>query len=204
MRGSSRLGGLVLTIALVIGACGSDANKTASPTVTSTESLSASTTNTTSTSSTSGVFTGGSAPVDACKLSEIDISSVVGFTVKKRDGSNESDCIFASPDPFGPGGPPGGGGDSSSAGVEFQVTPFRGGASEAKAAVDEIASPVGANVVEVSGVGDKAYFVDPPNEITGILVFSGTRRVSVSIDTSDQDPTDRREQLVALAKKLLS
>ncbi|MEY2430521.1 MAG: hypothetical protein QOC92_246, partial [Acidimicrobiaceae bacterium] len=140
MRRIVRFGGLVLAIALAVAACGGGGNKTASSATSSSSSTGA------SSSSTSD-----SGSLEACKLSESDVSSVVGFTVKKQDGSGGSSCTFSALDT-----------DSSHVGssVSFNVSPFQGGDTEIKVAADAIASTFKTTAEDVSGVGDKAFFID--------------------------------------------
>ena len=183
LRRRLQLSGLALVLALIIGACGSDEKKSASPAATNAASTAA------STSSSSGR----AASVDACKLSGSDISSIVGFTVVKQDGSSASECTYAAP----------GGGDAVGSTVQFGVTPFSGSAAEAKIAADAVGSPFGVGTEAVSGVGDEAFFLDA-TIFRALVVFSGQTKVIVSIGSLEGDVADRKDQVIALAKKLLS
>jgi hypothetical protein len=185
MMRSARIGGLVLAIALAIGACGGGGNKTAS------SGTSSSSTTGNGTGSSSG---GGNASLEACKLSESDVGSVVGFTVKKQDGSGGSSCTFTALDT-----------DSNHLGssVSFNVASFGGGEAEIKAAAEGIANAFKATTEEVSGVGDKAFFIDA-GIVGELVVFKGTTQVVVAVGGLDKDTSVRKDQTIALAKKLLA
>jgi hypothetical protein len=173
-------------LALVIGACGGGGTKTASSSTASTSSSGS------STSSSSG--TTAAASVEACKLSESDVSRIVGYTVKKQDGSSGNNCSYASLDT-----------DSSHLGasVSFSVSPFDGGAAATKIAADAIASAFSTSPVDIPGVGDKSFFIDA-GIVGELVVFTGKTQVVVAIGGLDQDTSGRKDQLIALAKRLLA
>jgi hypothetical protein len=149
---SARFGGLVLAIALAITACGGGGNKAASS-----SSSSAGSSGSSSTSS-----SGGNGSLEACKLSESDVGSVVGFTVKKQDGGSASSCTYSALDT-----------DSNHVGstVSLNVAPFQGGDAEI--------------------VGE-------------LVVFTANTQVVVAVGGLDKDTVARKDQTIALAKKLLA
>jgi hypothetical protein len=181
---SARFGGLVLAIALAITACGGGGNKAASS-----SSSRAGSSGSSSTSS-----SGGNGSLEACKLSESDVGSVVGFTVKKQDGGSASSCTYSALDT-----------DSNHLGstVSLNVAPFQGGDAEIKAAAEGIASVFKTATQEVSGVGDKAFFIDA-GIVGELVVFTTNTQVVVAVGGLDNDTATRKDQTIALAKKLLA
>jgi hypothetical protein len=184
---SARFGGFVLALALLIGACGGGGGSKAAS-----SNVVGGTASSDSSSAAGGGGGGGS--VEACKLSESDVSSIVGFTVKKQDGSSGSNCTFSSLDTDS---------DHVGASVSFSVSSFSGGATETKAIVDAIASTFSTSAVDIPGVGDKSFFIDA-GIVGELVVFTGKSQITVAIGGLDQDTTKRKDQLVSLAKKLLS
>jgi hypothetical protein len=75
----------------------------------------------------------------------------------------------------------------------------------AKSAADVIADSFMATPVAVAGVGDEAFaFLDADDGTFEIAVFVGTTQVVVTLVGNSTDPSDARDKLIALAKKLLS
>ena len=208
-----RLGGFVVALALVMSACGGDGKKPAGATASSSGSASE------STATSSGDST--AAVVDACKLSESDVSSIVAFTVVKETASLEetaalaagtTDCRFRATLLGGGDALAGAGGPFAGyfATYEFRVTPLSG--NDAAAMAGEVTN--GAD--EIPGVGDKAIYLEiggsdslPGN---GLVILAGKSQIVVTIaghepvgdvKASEPDPA-RRDKLIALAKKLLS
>ena len=181
MRRSARFGGFVLALALVIGACGGGSNKAAS-------SSSPGTASSGSSSSNGG---SGNASVEACKLSEDDVSTIMGFKLTKQ-GSG-SDCTYSSLQS-----------DSAHLGatVTFNVSPFEGGSGATQVAADAIASAFSTSPVDSPGVGDKSFFIDA-GIVGELVVFTGKTQVVVAVGGLG-DSSDRKDQLIALAKKILA
>ncbi|MEY2459476.1 MAG: hypothetical protein QOG30_1306 [Acidimicrobiaceae bacterium] len=184
MRRSARFGGFVLALALVIGACGGGSNKAASSSSPGTDSSGSST----GSSSSGG---SGNASVEACKLSEDDVSNIMGFKLTKQ-GSG-SDCTYSSLDS-----------DSAHLGatVTFNVSPFAGGSGATQVAADAIASAFSTSPVDIPGVGDKSFFIDA-GIVGELVVFTGKTQVVVAVGGLG-DSSARKDQLIALAKKILN
>ena len=144
-------------------------------------------------SNTSSSDGGGTGTLEPCKLSESDVSAIVGFTVKKQTGS-ATDCSYTALDTDS---------DHLGASLTLSVSPFTGGAAGTKTAADAIASAFNTSPVDIPGVGDQSFFIDA-GFVGELVVFSGKNEVIVAVGGLDQDTSARKDQLIALAKKLLS
>jgi hypothetical protein len=86
--------------------------------------------------------------------------------------------------------------------VSLNVASFQGGDAEIKIAADTIASTFKTTAEDVSGVGDKAFFIDA-GIVGELVVFKGKAQVVVAVGGLDSDTSGRKAQTIALAKKLL-
>ncbi len=181
-----KIGGCAVALVLTLGACGGGGGKKAAST---------SSTGGSSTASSAGASTGGGdkASVDACKLSESDIESIVGFKVEKQDGSGSSSCTYAAPSTDS---------DHLGASVSFNLSTFAGGQAAIETAKKALSDTFKATAEDVDGVGDSAFLIDA-GVVTELIVFDGTTQVTLAIGGLNDDP-NRKQELVALAKKLLA